>query len=80
MARRKPGAYARPESHRTEPREFGPSAAAPEPLTAVREQARADDNETVQWLQSGRFAGTAIFSLERGRLVSCVVHTVLGGG
>ena len=46
MARRKLGAFGKPKIQRTEPREFADPAAAPEPLTAVREQARVDDNET----------------------------------
>ena len=79
MASREPG-FGKPRWRRAEPREFGDPAAAPELLTAVREQVRAHDNAPVRWLQSGMFADTAIFSLEGKCLIPCVVHTVLGGG
>ena len=79
MARKASG-FGEPKLERAEPREIGPYAAAPEPLTAVREQVRAHDNAPVQWLQYDRFADTATFSLKRECLVPRIVHTVLGGG
>ena len=79
MARRASG-LGKPNLRRAEPREFDDPTAAPEPLTAVREQVRVDDNGTGNRGQFGRFADRAIFSLERRRLVPCVVHLLLGGG
>ena len=79
MARKASG-FGKPELEKSEPREIGPYTAAPEPLTGVRKQVLVDDNAPVQQLQYGRFADTAIFSLERERLVPRIVHTVLGGG
>ena len=49
--RRAPG-FGKPNRQREEPREIGPSAAAPEPLTAVREQVRAHNSATDNRRQS----------------------------
>ncbi len=46
MARRKLGAFGKPRPQRAESREFADPTATPEPLTAVREQVRVDNNET----------------------------------
>ena len=79
MARRASG-LGKPNLRGAEPREFADPAAAPEPLTAIREQVRAHDNETGNRGQSGWIANDATFSLDRKRLVPCIVHLVLGGG
>jgi len=49
--RRVPG-FGKPSHQREEPREIGPYTAAPEPLTAVREQVRAHNNVTENRRQS----------------------------
>ena len=53
MASRKQGAFGKPKIQRTESREIEPSAATPEPITAVREQVLVDDNATGNRGQSG---------------------------
>lgn len=49
----KASGFGKPKLKRTEPREIGPSAAAPEPLTGVREQVREDDSATESCRQCG---------------------------
>lgn len=64
MERRKLGAFGKPKSQRTEPREFADPTATPEPLTAVREQVRFDDSETGYRGQSaGSKKATGPFSI-----------------
>ena len=70
MARRKLGAFGKPKSQRAEPREIEPSAATPDPLTAVREQVRVDDNATGNRRQSDDDATSGGSRRSRRRAVS----------
>ncbi len=53
MAQR-PSGFGKPRLKRAEPREIPPSAAAPEPPTTLREQARVDNSEWKDAWQSAR--------------------------
>ena len=78
---RKPSGFGKLKLKRTEPREIGPSPAAPEPSQQTPELFCADDSEPHSGWQSGWTANAETFSLVRECCpVWHAILLVLGGG